>query len=177
MPLGVRPATADDAPTLARIYVDSWNAGFGHLMGEPVLDDDRILRWRAELATARTRWWVAEQDETVLGFVGIGPCRDPVEPGLGELDTIAVDPAHWRGGVGSALMRTALDALAEAGFTEALLWTPAGYDRGHGFYAAMGWSRDGGTRDDGRQVSFRYRLRQDTPSRPASESSDSPPRA
>ena len=30
----VRDASPDDAEAIARIYVDSWNAGFGHLMGK-----------------------------------------------------------------------------------------------------------------------------------------------
>jgi hypothetical protein len=92
--LSIRPATADDGPEVARIYVDSWNAGFGDLMPAAVLDDSRIARWPETLA--RGNWWIAEIDDVIAGFVGIGPSRDPLDPDLGELDTIAVDPPHWR---------------------------------------------------------------------------------
>lgn len=156
----IRAAAADDAPEVARIYVDSWNLGFGSLMPSRVLDTDRIRRWEADLTAGRTSWWVAEDDGALVGFVGIGPSRDPVDPGLGELDTIAVDPGWWRTGVGTALMGTALDALVAAGFREAIVWTLAGYDRGQRFYESAGWRRDGGARDDGHQVSFRHSLRQ-----------------
>jgi ribosomal protein S18 acetylase RimI-like enzyme len=105
------------------------------------------------------RWWVAARCGAIAGFVGIGPSRDPVDPELGELDTIAVDPAHWRSGVGTALMRTALGALDDDGYREAILWTLADYDRGQRFYLSTGWTPDGGTRDNGHQVSFRHRLR------------------
>ncbi|MET9018505.1 GNAT family N-acetyltransferase [Actinopolymorpha sp. NPDC004070] len=160
MATGIREARAEDAPRVARIYVDSWNSGFGDLMGTVGLDDDRIRRWENDLTSGRTRWWVAETTTgRIVGMVGVGPSRDPVDPHLGELDTIAVDPTYWRGGVGSALMRTALASLAESGYREAVLWTVAGYTRGQAFYEATGWRRDGGTRDDGRQLSFRHSLR------------------
>jgi N-acetylglutamate synthase-like GNAT family acetyltransferase len=158
MSVAVRVAEANDAPRIVQIYVDSWNAGFGELMPHLVIDEDRISRWTTELTTGPTRWWVAEHDGSIVGFVGIGPSRDPVDPELGELDTIAVDPAHWRGGTGTALMRTALDALADSGFTEAILWTLAGYDQGQTFYSSMGWTADGRTRDNGHQVSYRHDL-------------------
>jgi ribosomal protein S18 acetylase RimI-like enzyme len=175
----IRAATAGDAPRVAQIYVDSWNAGFGDLMPTLALDESRIHRWVDTLAsgpsarptpsagensthsgmhTATPRWWVADRAGSVVGFVGICPSRDPVDPELGEVDTIAVDPLHWRSGVGSALMRTALHALRDDGYRSAILWTLADYDRGQRFYLAAGWTADGGTRDGGRQVSFRHNL-------------------
>lgn len=160
MTVSIRPASAGDAPRVAQIYVQSWNVGFGQLMPPLVLDGDRTSRWAAALITGRTRWWVAECDGSLAGFVGVGPSRDPVDPELGELDTIAVDPGRWRTGIGTALMRTALEAFVDDGFPEAILWTLAGYDRGQRFYEAAGWKRDGGVRDEGHQVSFRHSLRQ-----------------
>jgi GNAT superfamily N-acetyltransferase len=115
-------------------------------------------RWKGELTSGPARWWVAEAEDLVVGFAGAGPSRDPAASGLGELDTIAVEPRVWRTGVGRALMAVAVDALRSAGYTEAIVWTPAGYEQGHGFYRAMGWLPDGGRRDGGRQVSFRRSL-------------------
>jgi GNAT superfamily N-acetyltransferase len=154
----VRAAGAADAPEVARIYVAAGNAGYGRLAGTRPLDDALVARWRIDLAPAPTRWWVAEDPPgAVVGFAGAGPSRDPVEPGLGELDTIAVDPARWRTGVGGALMAVALAALAER-FDAAIAWTVAGYDEGRAFYEATGWAPDGGTRAGGREVSFRHPL-------------------
>ena len=93
-----------------------------------------------------------------MGFIGIRPSRDPVDPLLGEVDTIAVDPPHWRTGIGKALMSRALRRLASDGYGEAIVWTVAGYARGIAFYEAMGWRRDGGVRDDGMQIRFRRKL-------------------
>jgi GNAT superfamily N-acetyltransferase len=157
MPPTIRPATPDDAPLVTQIYVDSWNAGFVGLMPPITLDEARVQRWAKELADGRNSWWVAEVGGSIVGLAGIGPSRDPVDPRLGELDTMAVGPAHWRTGIGTALMRTALNALAAA-YPQAILWTLAGLDQAQRFYTSTGWYADGGTRDGGHQLSFRHDL-------------------
>jgi GNAT superfamily N-acetyltransferase len=151
----IRPAGGADAEEIARIYVTSWNVGFGELMPPAVLDERRVARWRETVADGN--WWVGEVGGVVAGFVGIGASRDPADPALGELDTIAVDPAYWRHGVGTALMRKALDEL-RADYDEAILWTLANYPRGQSFYAKTGWTLTGATRADGSQLMYRYRL-------------------
>lgn len=149
----LRPATAADAQDIASIYVSSWNDGFGHLLGYrlPSLEDPD--RWRLDLADPTVEWTVAELEGEPAGFIGIGPSRDPVDPELGEVDTIAVAPSHWRRGVGRALMTRGLEQLA-ARWPRAILWTPAGYERGHAFYRAMGWQALDRTRSAGLQVAF-----------------------
>ena len=116
-------------------------------------------RWQRDLAQPIPhRWWVAEREGRIAGFAGIGPSRDPVNPRLGEFDTIAVDPPHWRTGVGRALVTVALRYLVADGYRQAIVWTVKGYEQGIAFYEAMGWRRGGGMRDDGRQISFRREL-------------------
>ena len=157
----IRSATAADAKVVARIYVDSQNAGYGELLSwnDRTVTSELIERWSHDLAQpVPHRWWVAEHMGSIVGFVGIGPSRDPIDSQLGELDSIAVDPPHWRMGIGKALMSLALQHLASDGYNEAIVWTVEGYERGIAFYEAMGWSRDGGIRDDGRQVRFRRNL-------------------
>lgn len=79
----IRSAAASDAAEMARIYVVSWNEGFGHLLGmrkPPSADGER---WTGELTSGRARWWVAETGHRVAGFAGICPSRDPAKAGLG----------------------------------------------------------------------------------------------
>ena len=149
----------DDAPTVARIYIDAWNLGFGDLMPKRALDRETIDRWRVDLtAPVPQRWWAAIREGAMVGFTGIGPSRDPIDASLGELDTIAVDPGHWRTGVGRALMSQALRYLSADGYREAILWTLAAYPRGAGFYESSGWSPSGAVRDAGRQVCYTHPL-------------------
>ena len=155
----IRVASGADAPSIARIYVDSWNAGFKSLMPTRELTTELVARWERDLvAPLPHRWWVAEVSGSLAGFAGIGPSRDPVDPALGELDTIAVDPAWWRRGIGQALMALAIGCLRSDGYGEAVLWTLARYERGRRFYEAMGWRLDGGARAEGRQVRYRHSL-------------------
>ena len=49
-------------------------------------------------------------------------------------------------------MSVALRYLVADGYNEAVVWTVEGYERGNRFLEAMGWSRDGGVRDEGRQI-------------------------
>lgn len=143
---------------VADIYVASWNEGFAALMPPRVLGHDQVHRWHRDLAEESTRWVVAQTEDRVVGFVGTGPSRDPLAPGLGELDTIAVQPSAWRHGIGRLLMDAALADLRAADFRNAILWTLAGYTRGTAFYEATGWHASGETRDSGGQVAFRQSL-------------------
>ena len=159
MELRTRRASPADAPEVVRIYIESWNAGFGDLMRARAVDDDILERWRADLAAPLPhRWWVATRGDAIVGLAGIGPSRDPVDPTLGELDTIAVDPPHWRTGVGRVLMSLALEYLAKDGYREALLWTLANYPRGAAFYSSTGWRPNGASRENGRQLCYTHPL-------------------
>jgi GNAT superfamily N-acetyltransferase len=155
----IRSVRAADVHDIVRIYIDSWNAGFGTLMPTRKLTPTVVARWAEDLSKPLPhRWWVAESDGSVAGFVGIGPSRDPIDPSLGEIDAIAVDPARWRAGIGRELMSVALKHLAGDGYRQAVLWTLANYERGQRFYDAMGWKADGGLRDEGRQIRYRHPL-------------------
>jgi ribosomal protein S18 acetylase RimI-like enzyme len=155
----IRTAGASDASSIAQIYVDSWNMGFTGLMPARQLTAELIVRWERDVTVPFPhRWWVAEVDAALAGFVGIGPSRDPIDASLGELDTIAVAPSYWRRGIGRALLAMAMRYLHADGYRQAVLWTLANYAQGQRFYAAAGWKLDGGLRDAGRQVRFRYDL-------------------
>ncbi len=158
MTVSLRDATPDDAEDIARVYVESWNAGFAAHLPPRGLTEGEIARWRRDLSSAPVRWRAATAHDMVVGFAGTGPSRDPVDPTLGELDTIAVVPDHWREGIGRALMVDALDGLRAARFGSAVLWTLADYPRGDAFYRAAGWRPDGRSRDAGRQASYRHPL-------------------
>ena len=131
LPATIRTAAVDDAGAVTRIYIESWNAGFGELLSraDRTVTPELTERWQRDLAQpAPHRWWVAERSGRIVGFAGIGPSRDPVDPRLGELDTIAVDPRHWRTGVGRALISLALRYLVSDGYREAIVWTVEGYE-------------------------------------------------
>lgn len=158
--LKLRRATTDDAAEILYVYVESGNAGFDERMPRIEATPSRLAHWTHDLGPdTPTQWWLAQRAGQVVGFAGIGPCREPIEPGLGELDTIAVLPSAWRTGVGSRLMSIALDALRAEGYRTAVLWTLSQYPRGESFYLANGWRRNGTTRQAGGQERYDFDLR------------------
>ena len=138
--------------------MESWNTGFAKVMPPRVLDRKQIARWERDIGTGPVQWWLADTGASVVGFAGTGPSRDPVDPDLGELDTIAVSPLAWRRGVGSRPMHAALGDLRGSGCRQAIVWTIAGYAQGRKFYESTGWHASGEVRDSGVQIAFRRPL-------------------
>ncbi len=84
---------------------------------------------------------VAERDGEVVGFAAAGPSPDP--QGAGELYAINVDPDHWGGGAGRALLGAAQAELDRMGFAESVLWVLPGNARARRFYEREGWTSAG----------------------------------
>ena len=160
MPLLVRPAEEVDSGAIALSHVRSWQEGYAGVISREYLRSldlelpNRTARWQTLIlgAGAEARFvLVGEMDGEVAGWISGGPYRDPSpdEPpladraSLGEVYGCYVDPAHWREGVGSALMAAALGRLAGAGFEEAALWVLEENPRARAFYERHGWLADG----------------------------------
>lgn len=132
----LRPFASEDLDAICELSIRAWAPVFHSL--EQALGSELFERmhpdWRADqrrtVAEAcrapDVSVWVAEADDAVAGFVGT---RLDDETRLGEIFIIAVDPAWQRSGVGRALTRMALETLAEAGMTVAMVET--GGDPGH----------------------------------------------
>ena len=92
--------------------------------------------WRAAQASAveavcrssDTDVWVAAVDGRPVGFVAIRLGQEDAAS-VGEIDMLAVDPAHQRGGVGTSLVDRAVAELRSAGVDLAVVAT--GGDPGH----------------------------------------------
>jgi ribosomal protein S18 acetylase RimI-like enzyme len=151
MEIVVRRATPDDAASLAAVEVTSWRAAYRGLMPEAFLDglsaEERAASWRENLLrhgpSGRKRLRVAVEEDGVIGFVRVGTVWDADEVGL--VYVLYVLPAYWGHGVGTALMRAALDDLRELGMREAVLWVLRDNQRARRFYDGLGWRPDGRT--------------------------------
>jgi ribosomal protein S18 acetylase RimI-like enzyme len=78
-------------------------------------------------AAKKKRVWVAQVDDTAVGFVAV-ELHHP-ERSMGQISMLAVDPEHQASGIGTALTKFALDRLKEAGMKVAMVET--GGDPGH----------------------------------------------
>jgi GNAT superfamily N-acetyltransferase len=147
----IRPATTRDARGIARVQVRGWQIGYRGIVPDEYLTRFNVEtftnRWLANLAEAvRMQHLVAEgEDETIVGWAAYGANQGDLGPGFGELGALYVDPDHWDGGIGGALLTEAEQGLRIAGYERAVLWTLAGNDRTRRFYENRGWRFDGAT--------------------------------
>jgi GNAT superfamily N-acetyltransferase len=157
----IRPGTAEDAATVARVQIASWREAYKHMFTEEQLAamslPDRTAFWRRFPPT------VAEVDSEVVGFVNVGTAHDDPDAD-GELYAIYVRPDHWGTGVGRALIKSGETRLRELGYSRVILWVWEDNPRARRFYEAAGWATDGLEKDaevwgmSGRAVRYAKKL-------------------
>src|SRR5262245_45768851 len=119
-----RPASVDDAEPVAALHVRAWRGGYDGIMPGTVLAGVDAAAW----APRRRQWigaveWiniVAADGDEIVGFVDCGPHRRgqdwaDLDPAVGEVYAIYVDPPRWGSGAGRILMDAAVAALAKTG--------------------------------------------------------------
>lgn len=140
-------AEVGDADDLGRVHVRAWRSAYsGGLMPDDYLSSlsmaERSSMWRIALANPprpRATRLVATVDGEVVGFARVGPASGNENDDLGELYAINVDPDHWGGGAGAALIVAAINAMRSDGFASAVLWVHPDNERACRFYASGGW--------------------------------------
>jgi GNAT superfamily N-acetyltransferase len=144
----VRPVEVTDADELGVVHVRAWQAAYPGMLAQDYLDGldvaQRAASWRERLGERRpgSAVLVATVGGRVVGFVAFGAARE-AEPGAdGEVYAINVDPAHWRDGVGSALLAAGEAGLADLGHRHAELWVVTRNVRARRFYESRGWVCD-----------------------------------
>jgi GNAT superfamily N-acetyltransferase len=145
----IRRAAVGDAAAIAEVHVRTWQGAYAHIFGaEQLANMDVVVRserWRRWLEQEELAF-VAIEDGRIVGFVWVGPSREP--DAQGELYAIYVLPDSWGSGAGAELMRAGVDAMRSAGYAEAVLWVLEDNPRARRFYEREGWSLDGGVKDD-----------------------------
>ena len=140
----VRQAYPSDAPSIARIHVETWRATYAGLLPDRVLagmrEQTHQASWNSLLMGERRRELalVAEEDRIgVVGFVSAGRARAALEHYDGEVYTLYVAPDYQNRGVGSRLLETAFQRLGEQDIHGVMLWVLA-RNPSRFFYEAMG---------------------------------------
>lgn len=136
----IRPARAEDAAAVGKIYCDSWKAAYRGIMPDDYLDaltpDDRTIN--------PANYLVLESEEgAVFGLANIGASRDKERPDWGELRAIYLLPEYWRKGSGTALFRAAEEELRRRGYGRYFLWVLVENTRARRFYEKMGMRLSG----------------------------------
>jgi GNAT superfamily N-acetyltransferase len=148
--LEIRPMAENDIDEVGRLHVRSWQAGYAGIIPAGYLaaldPADFAARRRAQPIPARSGSLVADDDGKLVGLASYGPYRPEhgvLDPTMGELYAIYVDPEHWRAGIGRRLHATAVAALTASGFRGMRLWVLEGNHRARRFYEWAGLRWDG----------------------------------
>lgn len=134
----IRPATAQDAAGIARVYVDAWRSSYAAILPHRVLIgmsyDQQTLQWTRAIQGARELVIVAtEAEQGVVGFAGFGSARagdrraierlaGGGDGNVGEIYTLYVQPDCQDRGIGRQLVADAFAAMTRNGFRCGLLW-------------------------------------------------------
>jgi [ribosomal protein S18]-alanine N-acetyltransferase len=90
-------------------------------------------------STSRRLYLVAEEENALIGYAGMmftgGPQADVV--------TLAVGPAHWGHGIGTALLTALLDKARDRGCAEVLLEVREDNPRARQLYSRHGFTEVG----------------------------------
>jgi GNAT superfamily N-acetyltransferase len=121
---------------LLALSVRAWTPVFESLQRtmDPAVFQHLYPDWResqrntvaAACADADTHIWVAVEGAAAVGFIAL---KRNASAGLGEIYLLAVDPAHQRQGIGTAMLKFAASWLKQSGMSVAMVDT--GGDPGH----------------------------------------------
>jgi L-amino acid N-acyltransferase YncA len=139
----IRVATVKDAAAIAHVHVESWRTTYAGIVPEDYLasldEGAREASWR-EWLTLDVDVFVAEVEGDVVGFVGGGAIREPVEGFDAELFAIYLLRKAQRRGIGMALLKRLAASLRERGFGGMVAWVLEDNSSG-GFYSRSGAMR------------------------------------
>ncbi len=145
----IRPASVDDAATIATVHVVSWRESYIGLLPEAMLRRlsvaDRTERWARILDAASkieaTSVFVAEREGNMVGFASGGAQRDHdlrAQGLTGEITALYVLQCAQRQNIGRRLLKAVGQALCDRGLHSASLWVFRDNQGARSFYDAMG---------------------------------------
>ena len=149
----LRLATAEDAPVIARVHLDSWRATYRGIVSASFARTRTYrrttARWREFLATTASETYLVQSGDKTAGIVTLGGARDTdVDAGhTGEIWGLYLSPTHWRKGIGRQVIAEAERMLKSQGYQVVVLWVLEANDRARRFYEAMGFAADGASKD------------------------------
>ena len=147
--MNIRRATAEDAPALAKVHVDSWQVAYRGIVPYSHLERFTYQRredaFRQAIAANLEETYLIEDNDQAIGILTIGASRDDdLDVNLtGEIWGIYITPSSWRQGIGTILVQEAERMLKSRGYQDVVLWVLEDNMDARRFYEKMGFSLDG----------------------------------
>lgn len=110
----IRLANLNDISALAELLTRVWQTSYRHIFPREALDSIETEKWILGLSSAlqnsAINYYVATEQEKIIGMLCFGTGRDP-QFGETEIYVLNVDPHFQRKGIGKQLMEIALSEL------------------------------------------------------------------
>lgn len=147
----IRASREADMPAIHRIYAHHVMHGFGSFEEEPP-DLAELMRRRAEYLSRRLPYLVAEMDGRIVGYAYAGPWRTRTAYRYTVENSIYVDPAHTKHGIGRKLMTELIAQCTALGFRQMIaVIGDSGNAPSIKLHEAMGFVHAGNLRNVGRK--------------------------
>ncbi len=154
MTIIIKKAEKSDAPILADIHVKGWQGAYKGIISQDYIDtqtvEKRTTDWSEWLNDTTSDRFIAYLDNQPVGFVAIGPLRTPpagtskIRPLYSsEIYGLYLLPEVYRQGVGTQLIKRAIQSFKEQKHNSMCLWVLKDNKRACAFYEAMGGQRVG----------------------------------
>jgi phosphinothricin acetyltransferase len=111
----IRAATPADIPAITRIYAESVRTGTASFELDPPTEEEMARRMDA-LLDGGFPYFAAELDGTLVGYAYAGPYRTRPGYRFTVEDSVYIDPAAQRRGVGRALLDRLIVESTNRGF-------------------------------------------------------------
>lgn len=137
----VRAARPDDTDAIRSVADRAWRAAHGDILTAETIDAV-LSEWyapgavREAIDNERVGYFVAERQDTVVGYISGGRSDNP---DAAQLSAIYVDPDHWGNGIGTALIDRFEAFCQRRGYERVRLHVLAENDRAQSFYRTHGY--------------------------------------
>jgi ribosomal protein S18 acetylase RimI-like enzyme len=147
VPWTIERPTLDDLDEMGRVHVQVWREAYaGLLPAEYLAGLDPTFgprRWRERFGSStEVSWWLARDEQGIVGLSTSGPARDDDAPVPFELYAINVLARAHGTGLADDLMGHVVGDRA------AYLWVLEGNERAMAFYRRHGFADDGGRKPE-----------------------------
>jgi GNAT superfamily N-acetyltransferase len=143
MQVRLRRAVIEDAPAIARVYVDTWRSAYRGLVPREYLlsldyeEEARGCRQFLEGDVYPRMLQVAEIGGEIIGYASAGPNDDEPKDYEAEVYEIFARGEYSGQGVGTRLMQRAADWCQSMGYSSVVIWCWKDNPFG-GFYRSLG---------------------------------------
>lgn len=144
----IKYAKITDSDILGQIHSQSWKAAYKNIIPDEILNnitaEKRAKFFEKAIADGLEEDAIIYQDDTALGLICIGKCRDlNLDNSFGEIWGIYLLPEYWNLGIGSRLMNWGINELRNKGYSKIALWVLEDNLNAIKFYEKHGFKFDG----------------------------------